>query len=89
MDALLGKYCVKNVSLFDVATSNFVMTVSLHVKSITMASCDKNLNLVSSDADLPVVSIAERSMFLPFENFVNQRLNAKVRVLYYGFSGKI
>ena len=87
MDDLLEQYCIKNVSLFDVTATNFIKTASLNLKSIIMATCDKNLNLVSSDAELPVVSIAKRSVFAFFVNFVNQRLNAKVRALNYGFSG--
>ena len=75
--------------IFDVTATNLIKTADVNLKSITMETCDKNLNLVPSEAGFSAVSGAKVSGFILFVDFVHHRLNAKVCAFNYWFCGKM
>ena len=63
--------------IFDVTATYSIKTADVNLRSITMGTCDKTLNLVPSEGIFFVVSGAKISVFMLFVGFVHQCLNAK------------
>ena len=61
--------------IFDVTATNLIKTDYVNLRSITMGTCDKTLNLVLSEAGFSVVSGAKVSVFMLFIGFVHLCLN--------------
>ena len=57
--------------------TNLIPTADVNLKSSTLVTCDKDLSLVSSEAAFSVVSVAKKSGFIRFVDFLHQHLNAR------------
>ena len=74
----LCRICRKR-QIFDVKDIILIKTTDFIINSITGASQGTGMRLVSSEAGFSVVFLDEKSFFVHFVGFEQQRLSAKVR----------